>query len=139
MSRACARAGVLVVASEQEADDLRPELEAYERAQAEEYWNSRDLAFENLRRRGQSAQPSMRTFVGTPDQVLRHLEPTLKGCRDTHLIGGNRAHHATDGMVRYQRSVELYLKEVAPVLRTWGRQPVRDQASTVATRVATVV
>lgn len=60
-------------------------------------------------------------FVGTPDEALTHLEPVLKDSDITHFVlSGDR-----EGFGDQQ----LWLDEVAPVLRNWGRSPVAPAAS----------
>jgi len=60
--------------------------------------------------------------VGSPDDVLRKLEPLLKGSRMTHYAFGFRGAGMQTPIVRH--SMELFAREVMPTLRTWGRAPV---------------
>ncbi len=61
-------------------------------------------------------------LVGSPDDILRRLEPQLKNSRVTHF----GLLHRMAGMPTEVAcsSLNLYAKEVMPVLSTWGRQPV---------------
>jgi hypothetical protein len=52
-------------------------------------------------------------LVGTPDTVLKALEPRFKDSVVTHF---------QTGVGDLPSSLELFAKEVAPTLRTWGRQ-----------------
>jgi alkanesulfonate monooxygenase SsuD/methylene tetrahydromethanopterin reductase-like flavin-dependent oxidoreductase (luciferase family) len=61
-------------------------------------------------------------LVGTPDAILRRLEPQLKDSRVTHFGLLHRLPGMSTEVSR--RSLELYAREVMPVLRGWGRQPV---------------
>jgi alkanesulfonate monooxygenase SsuD/methylene tetrahydromethanopterin reductase-like flavin-dependent oxidoreductase (luciferase family) len=60
--------------------------------------------------------------VGTPDQVLRSLEAKYANKPLTHL----GFHLRMPGMSTEQArsSMHLFAKEVMPVIRNWGRQPV---------------
>ncbi|MBV9600751.1 MAG: LLM class flavin-dependent oxidoreductase [Chloroflexi bacterium] len=61
-------------------------------------------------------------LVGTPEDVLRRLEPQLKDSRVTHF---GLLHRLAGMSTEVSRtSLDLYAKEVMPVLKTWGRQPV---------------
>jgi alkanesulfonate monooxygenase SsuD/methylene tetrahydromethanopterin reductase-like flavin-dependent oxidoreductase (luciferase family) len=62
--------------------------------------------------------PSFQPVAGTPEQVLRHLEPILKNSSVTHLQA-NIDH----------RTVSLFVKEVMPMLRKWGREPATQPRS----------
>jgi alkanesulfonate monooxygenase SsuD/methylene tetrahydromethanopterin reductase-like flavin-dependent oxidoreductase (luciferase family) len=68
--------------------------------------------------------PDVRAPVGTPDDVLRKLEPLLKDSRITHFGFGFRHVGQTTEMVRH--SMDLFAREVLPVLRTWGRPAVKS-------------
>jgi len=54
------------------------------------------------------------------------LEPQLKNSRVTHFGLLHRLAGMTTEVSR--SSLELHVKEVMPVLETWGRQPVNDRA-----------
>jgi alkanesulfonate monooxygenase SsuD/methylene tetrahydromethanopterin reductase-like flavin-dependent oxidoreductase (luciferase family) len=66
------------------------------------------------------AQPP--ELVGAPDDILRRLEPQLKDSRVTHFGLLHRMAGMSTEVAR--SSLELYAKEVMPVLKSWGRQPV---------------
>ncbi len=68
--------------------------------------------------------PDSRAPVGTPDDVLRKLEPLLKHSRVTHYGFGFR--HVAQSTEMVRRSMDLFAKEVLPVLKTWGREPARS-------------
>jgi alkanesulfonate monooxygenase SsuD/methylene tetrahydromethanopterin reductase-like flavin-dependent oxidoreductase (luciferase family) len=69
-------------------------------------------------------------LVGTPDDILRRLEPQLKNSRVTHF---GLLHRMAGMSTEVSRtSLELYVKEVMPVLKTWGRQPVQGASRAVA-------
>jgi alkanesulfonate monooxygenase SsuD/methylene tetrahydromethanopterin reductase-like flavin-dependent oxidoreductase (luciferase family) len=73
--------------------------------------------------------PNIRAPVGTPDDVLRMLEPQLKNSRVTHYGFGFR--HVGQSTEVVRRSMDLFAKEVLPVLKTWGRAPVRSGRAAV--------
>jgi len=56
--------------------------------------------------------PSFQPVAGTPDQVLKHLEPILKNSPVTHLQAN----------IDF-RTINLFEREVIPTLREWGRAP----------------
>ncbi|MBV9323334.1 MAG: LLM class flavin-dependent oxidoreductase [Chloroflexi bacterium] len=68
--------------------------------------------------------PNVRSPVGSPDEVLRMLEPTLKDSRVTHYGFGFR--HVAQSTEVVRRSMDLFAREILPVLKTWGRQPVKS-------------
>jgi alkanesulfonate monooxygenase SsuD/methylene tetrahydromethanopterin reductase-like flavin-dependent oxidoreductase (luciferase family) len=116
------QAGVICVSSEKEIAPMQQAMAERTKAMSMEYAATRDVAFENFKPgQGMNLPP---LFVGTPDQVLKHLEPRLKDSTATHILGGITAFHASRWITQNRKSVELYLKEVAPSLRKWGRQPV---------------
>lgn len=63
----------------------------------------------------------MRAAVGSPDDVLRQLEPMLKDSRVTHF--GFAFRHAGMPTDAVRRSIDLFVAEVMPELRRWGRAP----------------
>lgn len=66
-------------------------------------------------------------LVGTPDDILRRLEPQLKNSGVTHF---GLLHRLAGMSTEVSRSsLELYVKEVMPVLKMWGRQPVRGMGA----------
>ena len=102
---------VVVVAGEQERAAITDHVMEQARARAQEYSEAgRDLAFQYIK-------PAwVEPVVGTPDQVLAHLEPALKNSRVTHYQTGGG-----------QRHLELFAREVLPTLHTWGRAPVAGE------------
>ena len=50
--------------------------------------------------------------VGTPDQVLKALEPRWKSTRTTHLETG----------LGSPPIIELVGREILPILKSWGRR-----------------
>jgi alkanesulfonate monooxygenase SsuD/methylene tetrahydromethanopterin reductase-like flavin-dependent oxidoreductase (luciferase family) len=61
-------------------------------------------------------------LVGSPDAILRRLEPQLRTSRVTHF---GLLHRLAGMSTEVSRSsLELYATEILPVLKTWGRQPV---------------
>jgi alkanesulfonate monooxygenase SsuD/methylene tetrahydromethanopterin reductase-like flavin-dependent oxidoreductase (luciferase family) len=75
--------------------------------------------------RDHPAPGGMRMVVGTPDEVLRQLEPRLKGSLLTHFGFGFR--HAGMPTEPVRRAMDLFAKEVMPEIRRWGRPPVTGQ------------
>ena len=66
--------------------------------------------------------PDPPELVGTPDEILRRLEPQLRDSRVTHF---GLLHRMAGMSTEVSRSsLDLYVKEVLPVLKSWGRQPV---------------
>jgi alkanesulfonate monooxygenase SsuD/methylene tetrahydromethanopterin reductase-like flavin-dependent oxidoreductase (luciferase family) len=65
----------------------------------------------------------MAPMVGNPDDILTALEPLLKDSDCTHFGFAFRASGGgmPDEVVR--PGIELFAREVLPVLRGWGRQP----------------
>lgn len=61
--------------------------------------------------------------MGTPDDMLRALEPRLRVSTVTHFgLSFRQAGMRTQDV---HASMRLYAKEVMPVLRQWGRTPIR--------------
>jgi alkanesulfonate monooxygenase SsuD/methylene tetrahydromethanopterin reductase-like flavin-dependent oxidoreductase (luciferase family) len=71
------------------------------------------------------APGGMQNAVGTPDEVLRQLEPRLKDSLVTHFGFGFR--HAGMPTEPVRRSMDLFVRELMPEIRKWGRQPVAGQ------------
>jgi hypothetical protein len=71
-----------------------------------------------------------------PDDILRWLEPQLKNSRVTHF----GLLHRLAGMSTEvsHSSLGLYVKEVMPVLKTWGREPVSGTGSRPPAAVPTI-
>jgi alkanesulfonate monooxygenase SsuD/methylene tetrahydromethanopterin reductase-like flavin-dependent oxidoreductase (luciferase family) len=106
-----------VVATTAEAAEIRDKAEREAAAHNAEYSaQGRDLAFQYNR-----PVPTL-PLIGTPDSVLESLEPSYKDSVFTHFQTGLGSHAA---------SVELFAKEVAPVLQKWGRQPVETKPTVV--------
>ncbi len=63
-------------------------------------------------------------LVGSPETILRRLEPVLKDSRVTHFALLHRMAGMSTETSR--SSLELYVREILPVLKTWGRQPVKS-------------
>jgi hypothetical protein len=65
--------------------------------------------------------------VGSPDDILSRLEPQLKNSRVTHF---GLLHRLAGMSTEVSRSsLELYAKDILPVLKTWGRQPARGMGA----------
>jgi len=75
--------------------------------------------------RNADAPGGMNNAVGTPDQVLRQLEPRLRDSLVTHFAFGFR--HAGMATEPVRRSMELFARELMPEIRSWGRRPVGGQ------------
>jgi alkanesulfonate monooxygenase SsuD/methylene tetrahydromethanopterin reductase-like flavin-dependent oxidoreductase (luciferase family) len=109
---------ITVVATEAEAAAVRERAEREAAAHNAEYSEQgRDLAFQHNR------PVATVPLVGTPDAVIKALAPTFKDSLFTHFQTGLGSHPT---------SFELFAKEVAPVLRTWGREPVGEVAAGMA-------
>jgi alkanesulfonate monooxygenase SsuD/methylene tetrahydromethanopterin reductase-like flavin-dependent oxidoreductase (luciferase family) len=103
---------ITVVATEADAEEARQRAARAESARAAEYnERGRDLAFQY------SAPTSQQPLVGTPDTILKTLEPRLKDSIFTHFETG-------------LTSAELFAKEIIPVLHQWGREPVGTKVAT---------
>jgi alkanesulfonate monooxygenase SsuD/methylene tetrahydromethanopterin reductase-like flavin-dependent oxidoreductase (luciferase family) len=74
-----------------------------------------------------SPGPTGPTPVGSPDDVLRILEPLLKTSLVTHF--GFAFRHAGQPTDVVRHSMELFAREILPVAKTWGRQPVSERAT----------
>jgi alkanesulfonate monooxygenase SsuD/methylene tetrahydromethanopterin reductase-like flavin-dependent oxidoreductase (luciferase family) len=60
--------------------------------------------------------------VGSPEDVLKVLEPMLKNSLVTHYGFAFRSAAMPTSVVRH--SMDLFAHEILPVLKTWGREPV---------------
>jgi alkanesulfonate monooxygenase SsuD/methylene tetrahydromethanopterin reductase-like flavin-dependent oxidoreductase (luciferase family) len=100
-----AMAGVICVASEKEIAPMQQAMGERMKAMGIEYATTRDVAFENIKPGQGTGFPQL--FVGTPDQVLKHLEPQLKNSQATHLLGGITGFHASRWVTQNRKSVEL--------------------------------
>jgi alkanesulfonate monooxygenase SsuD/methylene tetrahydromethanopterin reductase-like flavin-dependent oxidoreductase (luciferase family) len=99
--------GLTLVATADEEAEAREQAERQAAALAAEYnERGRDLAFQFNR------PVATVPLVGTPDTVLKELEPQYKDSVFTHFQTG------------LGRNPELFAKEVLPVLQKWGREPV---------------
>lgn len=65
----------------------------------------------------------MSPLVGTPDDILAVLEPRFANSDCTHFSFAFRA--SGGGMPKQivRQSIEVFAKEVLPVVREWGREP----------------
>ena len=97
-----------VVATKAAVEEARSQAqEIADRHNAEYSKTGRDLAFPFLPPSTQEA------VVGTPDMILKELEPTFKGSMFTYYeLQG-------EGDM-----LKLIAKEILPTLKTWGREPV---------------
>jgi alkanesulfonate monooxygenase SsuD/methylene tetrahydromethanopterin reductase-like flavin-dependent oxidoreductase (luciferase family) len=70
----------------------------------------------------------MAPLLGTPDDILGALVPMLEGAQCTHFSFAFRASGGgmPDDVVR--PGIELFAKEVLPVLKTLGREPATSRA-----------
>ena len=71
----------------------------------------------------------MAPLLGTPDDILEQLRPMLEHSQATHFSFAFRA--SGGGMPRdlVRRSIELFVAECLPTLKSWGREPVTSRAS----------
>lgn len=116
----------VVVSSKDKIAPLKEAIEPAADTHMADYAKSRDLTFQNVAP-SRTNLGREEIFVGTPEMVLQHLEPRLRNSRATHVLGGLVNGHTLNWALRNMESVELYLKEVAPVLRGWGRQPLHKR------------
>ena len=116
----------VVVATQSEVPAARERTLASEQARREEYSpRGRDLAFQfragptDLLASETNEHLVLGIPVGTPDQVLKALEPRWKSTRATHLETG----------LGNPQTITLVGREILPVLKSWGRSPVRERAN----------
>jgi hypothetical protein len=116
----------VVVATQDEVPAARERTLAAERARREEYSpRGRDLAFQfragptDLELTETNEHLVLGIPVGTPDQVLKALEPRWKASRATHLETG----------LGSPQIIQLIGREILPILKSWGRAPVRERTS----------
>jgi len=116
----------VVVASQDEVPAARERILAAEQARREEYSpRGRDLAFQfragptDLHLTETNEHLVLGIPVGTPDQVLKELEPRWKASRVSYLETG----------LGTPQTIQLIGREILPVLKTWGRAPVRGPTS----------
>lgn len=112
----------VVVETEREAQEAREKLYPAAGAQFLSYMERREVQRdtisipEEMRARGEDPGQAVVGPIGTPDYVLSALEAKYKDSAVTHA-------HA-NGTSGPFGSRSLWANEVAPVLRTWGRDPV---------------
>jgi alkanesulfonate monooxygenase SsuD/methylene tetrahydromethanopterin reductase-like flavin-dependent oxidoreductase (luciferase family) len=70
----------------------------------------------------------MAPLLGTPDDILAALEPMLRESDCTHFSFGFRASGGNMPAEIARPTIELFAKEVLPVLRGWGREPTTSRA-----------
>lgn len=122
MNVAMSGLGAVVLDSSKLAANIRDRVQRLARASTESYLRERDLTaaavspLSEWRERGEQGGRIRGGLVGTPDEILAELEPILKDSPVTHLKGGSTT-------LGGARSEKLWLREVVPVLRTWGRPP----------------
>jgi alkanesulfonate monooxygenase SsuD/methylene tetrahydromethanopterin reductase-like flavin-dependent oxidoreductase (luciferase family) len=131
----CGTVSIITVRNEREI----PEAKEFARIRTEENVREytqdadtkRDLAFENFQsthgrdNSDAEVETAPRALViGTPDHVLEAVQPLFKDSQATHVLAGMVGHLAVRGVREHPEWVELFLREVAPTMRTWGRQPV---------------
>jgi hypothetical protein len=71
----------------------------------------------------------MAPLLGTPDDILAALEPMLSESDCTHFSFGFRASGGNMPTEVARPAIELFAKEVLPVLRGWGREPRTSRAA----------
>ena len=120
----------VVVATQEEVPAARERTLQVEQARREEYSpRGRDLAFQfragptDLELTETNDHLVLGIPVGTPDQVLKELEPRWKATRATHLETG----------LGSPQIIQLIGREILPVLKSWGRAPVGKRISQPAT------
>jgi hypothetical protein len=65
----------------------------------------------------------MSPLVGTPDDILAVLEPRFANSDCTHFSFAFRASGGGMPKQTVRQSIEVFAKEVLPVVREWGREP----------------
>jgi alkanesulfonate monooxygenase SsuD/methylene tetrahydromethanopterin reductase-like flavin-dependent oxidoreductase (luciferase family) len=115
----------VVVDSQSKVAEARENARVAELARREEYSpRGRDLAFERARQQpwldseADSENMVLGVAVGTPDQVLKSLEPRWKAGVATHL----------ETFLGHPAAMELTGREILPTLKSWGRAPVQTPA-----------
>jgi alkanesulfonate monooxygenase SsuD/methylene tetrahydromethanopterin reductase-like flavin-dependent oxidoreductase (luciferase family) len=116
----------VVVESESKVAEAREKARITELARREEYSpRGRDLAFERARRQPwldseeDSENMVLGVAVGTPERVLKALEPRWKTSLATHL----------ETFLSDAATLELAGREILPTLKAWGRTPVQAAAA----------
>jgi alkanesulfonate monooxygenase SsuD/methylene tetrahydromethanopterin reductase-like flavin-dependent oxidoreductase (luciferase family) len=113
----------VVVPTQDEVAAARERTLRAEQARREEYSpRGRDLAFQfragptDLERTETTDNLVLGIPVGTPDQVLKELELRWKDSRASYLETG----------LGSPQIIELVGREILPILKSWGRAPVRQ-------------
>jgi hypothetical protein len=70
----------------------------------------------------------MAPLLGTPDDILGALVPMLEGSQCTHFSFAFRASGGGMPNELVRPGIELFAKEVVPVLKKLGREPVTSKA-----------
>ena len=119
----------VVVATQDEVAVARERTLRQEQARREEYSpRGRDLAFQfragptDLERTETNENLVLGIPVGTPNQVLKELEPRWKNSRASYLETG----------LGSPQIIELVGREILPILKSWGRAPVRERSPRAA-------
>jgi hypothetical protein len=122
----------VVVDSESKVANAREKARTTELARREEYGpRGRDLAFERARRQpwlnsdDDCENMVLGVAVGTPDRVLKALEPRWKTSVATHL----------ETFLSDAATLEIVGREILPTLRSWGRAPVQPPSPASAVTV----
>jgi alkanesulfonate monooxygenase SsuD/methylene tetrahydromethanopterin reductase-like flavin-dependent oxidoreductase (luciferase family) len=112
----------VVVDSQSKVAEARDKARVAELARREEYSpRGRDLAFERARQQPwldsqeDSENMVLGVAVGTPDQVLKALEPRWKTSVATHV----------ETFLTDSATTQLTGREILPTLKSWGRAPVQ--------------
>jgi alkanesulfonate monooxygenase SsuD/methylene tetrahydromethanopterin reductase-like flavin-dependent oxidoreductase (luciferase family) len=104
---------VSVAGSRGEAEEARARALASSQAVSDRYIREgRGTSLSNRGRQGQALSVSA-GIVGTPDEVLDELRPSLEHSHFTHYV------------YRGSGDKSLFVKEVMPVLKKWGREAVK--------------
>lgn len=70
----------------------------------------------------------MAPALGNPDDILDQLRPMLEKAQTTHFGFAFRSSGGGMPTERVRETMELFAKEVLPVLKTWGREPLTSKA-----------
>jgi len=71
----------------------------------------------------------MPPVVGTPEDILNQLQPLYEKCDTTHYGFFFRACGGGMPAAQVRTAMEMFAKEVLPVLKTWGREPTTSRAA----------
>ncbi len=114
---------MILVEKEEDIEAARAGVRARAEAQQKEYREEREHGYQSVIKDAPPlADPN--GPAGTPEQLLKYFEPLLKDSRYTHM---------TPTLIGDQA---LFVKEMVPVLKSWGREPV--QAGTTPAPAASV-